>query len=430
MSACVARRIGSCGLALAASLWMMTPANSADVLIDGVPIPDDVTIAPAPEGTSELSSRFLGAWAGAWDDRLKHILIVEQVSADGSARIVYGVGDEPAFGIARTYRRFDATVSGGTLELAAGAFSARYELAPDNTLAGAFQRGATRSNARLSKIDGADLRPDAAIAWSRRTVGFLDTALTEDGKPVRLEVVTFKPDGAGPFPLLLVNHGSTGRGSNPALFRQTAWSFAIADVFTRKGWLVAFPQRRGRGNSDGRYDEGFEPDRARGYTCEPVGSLAGADRALEDVAAAMLALRSRPEVDRGRVLIGGISRGGVLSIAYAGAHPGEVLGVINFVGGWLGTGCGTAGAVNGALFTRGGRFRGPTLWLYGRDDPFYPIGHSRANFAAFQSAGGKGDFFAFDVPGKNGHAVNAFPELWTDRLETFMRALGPAGQKP
>jgi acetamidase/formamidase len=35
----------------------------------------------------------------------------------------------------------------------------------------------------------------------------------------------------------------------------------------------------------------------------------------------------------GPILIGGVSRGGVLSIAYAGMHPEEVSGVLNFVGG-------------------------------------------------------------------------------------------------
>jgi hypothetical protein len=34
----------------------------------------------------------------------------------------------------------------------------------------------------------------------------------------------------------------------------------------------------------------------------------------------------------------GISRGGILSITYAGMHPREVSGVINFVGGWMGEG--------------------------------------------------------------------------------------------
>lgn len=425
------RRTVSRALAFAITLWTAGVANADELLVDGVPIPEDAAIAAAPPGAPDAARRFLGAWVGSWDDLIKAILIVEEVRADGTARVVHAIGDYAPFNRKRGVWRQDATLSGNTLTFTVSGFTTTYTLADDDTIAATFQGGLLRSNARLSRYALADLkRSGAAIAWSKRIVEFLPTALTEDGKPVRLEAAMFRPDGAGPFPLLVINHGSTGRGNDPALFRQTRWSFALADLFTRKGWLVAFPQRRGRGNSDGRYDEGFGPDRREGYTCEPVRSLAGADRALEDVRAAMLALRSRPEVDGRRVLVGGISRGGVLSIAYAGEHPDEVLGVINFVGGWLGTGCGTAAEINGTLFARGGRFRGPTLWLYGRDDPYYPIGHSRANFATFQSAGGKGDFFEFDLPGKNGHAVDAFPELWADPLETFMRALVPAGKKP
>ncbi len=317
---------------------------------------------------------------------------------------------------------------GDTLSIASSS-TVTYALDGD-TLSATFQRIATRSSARLAKIALDDLiRPGAAVAWNRRTVGFLDTPLIEDGKPVRLEVVVFKPDGAGPFPLLVVNHGSTGRGNDPARFKQTFWSVAIADHFTRKGWLVAFPQRRGRGNSDGLYDEGFGTDRSRGYTCDPDRSLAGARRALEDVHAAMTLLRQRPDVDARRVVIGGISRGGILSIAYAGQHPGDVLGAINFVGGWLGTGCGTAAEVSGALFRQGAAFTGPTIWLYGRDDPFYSIDHSRGNFAAFESAGGKGAFFEVEVPGKNGHGVNAYAELWTASVENFLAHLVAADRK-
>lgn len=42
--------------------------------------------------------------------------------------------------------------------------------------------------------------------------------------------------------------------------------------------------------------------------------------------------------------------------------------------------------------TRGGRYPDETLWLYGDRDPFYPLAHSRDNFAAFQAAGGQGAF--------------------------------------
>jgi len=425
------RRTVSRALALAITLWTAGVANADELLVDGVPIPEDAAIAAAPPGAPDAARRFLGAWVGAWDDLLRHILIVEDVGADGTARVVNANGDSPPMGIKQVFSRLDATVTGETLTVARESLVARYTLEADDTLTATYQRGAARSNARLSRVALDDLtRPNAAITWSRRTAAFLDTPFAEAGQPVRLEVVIFKPDGAGPFPLLVIHHGSTGRGNNPALFRQTRWSFGLADLFTRRGWLVAFPQRRGRGNSDGLYDEGFVPDRRQGYTCEPTRSLGGADRALDDVHAAMTALRARPDVDRRRVVIGGISRGGVLSVAYAGQHPDDVLGVINFVGGWIGTGCGTAAEINGALFARGGKFGGPTIWLYGRDDPYYPIGHSRSNFATFESAGGKGNFFEFDVPGKNGHALDAYPEIWAAQVEKFMSALDAAEKKP
>lgn len=97
---------------------------------------------------------------------------------------------------------------------------------------------------------------------------FIDTFLIEDGKPVRLELLIAKPQGAGPFPTVVFNHGSTGRGNNAELFRQSWSSPTVTTYFVDRGWMVIFPQRRGRGASDGRYDEGFETDRSR-YSCQP-----------------------------------------------------------------------------------------------------------------------------------------------------------------
>src|SRR3954467_4223759 len=122
------RKIGACGLTLALSLWMTGMAASAELLVDGVPVPDDIAIAAAPAGLSGPAGGFLGGWVGAWDDALKHILVVEEVRADGAARVVFAVGDNPAFGIAKAYRRLDATLSGDTLAIFGAAFSARYVL--------------------------------------------------------------------------------------------------------------------------------------------------------------------------------------------------------------------------------------------------------------------------------------------------------------
>jgi len=128
----------------------------------------------------------------------------------------------------------------------------------------------------------------------------------------------------------------------------------------------------------------------------------------------------RPDVAGRAILMTGFSRGVILSIAYAGMHPREVTSVINFAGGWMAKGIPNASEVNGTLFKRGGTFPHPTLWLYGNQDPFYSLDHSRANFAAFQAAGGKGSFFDFEVPGGDGHRVMFSPPLWTGHVDRYL----------
>ena len=192
----------------------------------------------------------------------------------------------------------------------------------------------------------------ASAAWARdaRMV-----PVTIDGQTVRLEMRIYRPATAGPAPTLVFNHGSTGRGSDPRIFTRPIDYPEIAQVFVQRGWAVVMPARRGRGGSEGQYDEGFAPGSV-GYACDLAFSLPGAERALRDVEAAMDAVRAFPFVDPTRVVIGGQSRGGILSVAYAGRRPEQVKGVINFVGGWMGAGCSRATGINPALFTRGARY--------------------------------------------------------------------------
>ena len=255
----------------------------------------------------------------------------------------------------------------------------------------------------------------------------LQTDLLEDGNPIRLETVIFKPPGPGPFPLAVLNHGSTGRTPTPELARQTWASLEIADFLNSRGWLVAFPQRRGRGKSDGFDDEEFSRNGKPGSTCDTATALGGADRAMADIDAAIAVLRRRPDVAPGPVLIGGQSRGGVLSVVYAGKHPEQTLGVINFVGGWLNERCPVAELVNQTLFVRGAPYGRPTIWLYGQGDHFYSVAYSRKNFAAFEAAGGQGKFFAFNMPSDVGHNVIHYPDLWAGPIGDYLNSR--AGQR-
>jgi dienelactone hydrolase len=403
-------------------LMLSQPAAADDRLVDGVPLPSDAVIATASPGTA-LQRQWSGVWVGAWGGTLKHILLVESVAEDGAARVVYAVGDRS--GAQRRWLRLDGTLSERSLKVQGTSFSATYELSDSGRLEARFQLGGNVSRASMTRADfGSLTKPDAVVEWTRAKSEFLETELVEDGRPVRLEAVIFKPDGAGPFPLAVINHGSTGRGRDPALFTQTWFAADLAGFLNERGWLVAFPQRRGRGKSDGLYDEGFSEDRKLGYACDADISLRGADRALDDVDAAIAALRRRQDVAATPVLIGGQSRGGVLAVAYAGLHPAQISGVINFVGGWLGEACSSAGAVNQNLFERGARYGRPTIWLYGQGDQVYSSAHSRSNFAAFEKAGGQGSFFEF---GPNpGHFVFRDPDLWSGPIGKYLDALANA----
>jgi hypothetical protein len=63
----------------------------------------------------------------------------------------------------------------------------------------------------------------------------------------------------------------------------------------------------------------------------------------------------------------------------------------NFVGGWLGEGCGDAVVVNRSTFASAAVLDRPGLWLYGTNASC-SVSHSRANFDAFAAAGGRARF--------------------------------------
>ncbi len=172
--------------------------------------------------------------------------------------------------------------------------------------------------------------------------------------------------------------------------------------------------------SDGLYDEGFKPDR-RAYSCEEDLALGGAERALDDLDAATNWLRDPADVDTTRMLVGGTSRGGILTVAYVARRPEVYLGAVNFVGGWLGEGCGDYRSVNRALFVSGAGFPGPSIWLYGVNDSFYSLSYSRTNFDSFSASGGLGAFHQFTrAPGLNGHFLVNDPVLWASTMDAIL----------
>src|SRR5271165_7318305 len=90
-------------LAIIAFVLATGPLAAADRVIDGVPLPGDAGVAAVGDTDPGERRQWAGVWVGAFDGTLKHVLLVEAFAADGSARVVYAIGDNPWLGIRRAW---------------------------------------------------------------------------------------------------------------------------------------------------------------------------------------------------------------------------------------------------------------------------------------------------------------------------------------
>jgi hypothetical protein len=202
--------------------WVARAAGGADLVIDGVPLPSDASVASVPKSGTELQRRWSGVWVGVWNGGLKHILLVERIGEDGAAGIVYAEANNPYIEVSARWLRLDAVESGHALTVKGPLFTATYDMDDHAQLSAVYKGSGRIARAAMGRTDLASLtKPDAVVAWSRGRSELLQTDLLEDGNPIRLETVIFKPPGPGPFPLAVFNHGSTGKHPTPELVKQT-----------------------------------------------------------------------------------------------------------------------------------------------------------------------------------------------------------------
>src|SRR6266550_5224858 len=82
-------------------------------------------------------------------------------------------------------------------------------------------------------------RPDAASQRSYTEVFYKSGDL-------KIQAYLYKPEGAGPFPVVIYNHGSRGgheREERPFVY--------VGEMLTHRGYVVIVPERRGYGKADG-----------------------------------------------------------------------------------------------------------------------------------------------------------------------------------
>jgi dienelactone hydrolase len=141
----------------------------------------------------------------------------------------------------------------------------------------------------------------------------------------RLQTRVLRPPGREPFPLAIVSHGSPPDGSQRPTMEIPTFS-SVSNWLLQRGYMVALPLRRGYGQTGGPWLENF------GSCSSPDYYRAGMTTA-QDIRTAIDYFRGRPEVQRDRILLVGLSAGGWGSLAAASQNPAGVFAVINFAGG-------------------------------------------------------------------------------------------------
>lgn len=252
------------------------------------------------------------------------------------------------------------------------------------------------------------------------------------GTDARMVAGVFRPDGAGPFPVVVYSHGRSGTPLERSRTRIPELRGHIR-YWLHKGFAVIAPLRPGYGETGGADRE------ASGVHYDVFGNCWGrpdfdrsAAAATGAVAAALTWLRQQPWADATRTVLVGASMGGLASIATAATRPAGVVAYINFSGGTGGDGkrapehsCGSA-EMEALMSVYGDANRVPNLWLYAQNDRYWGADWPRAWHRAYATGGSPTRFVMTEpVPDGDGHQLLARGgRLWTAHVDRFLEDLG------
>lgn len=243
---------------------------------------------------------------------------------------------------------------------------------------------------------------------------------------VQLTATIFHPPGDGPFPLIVLSHGTR---SNPIIRKKIGRFRIIPQIreFLNRDFAVIVPIRRGHGKTGGTWAEDF------GSSCNTPFYYEPGMEAAKDIQATLTFASKLSFVRPDQILLVGQSAGGFGSLATASLNPPGVIGVVNFAGGHGGTTNAPPGSpcaperLVETIRKFAKTIRIPVLWHYAENDLFFGPQVVRAMFAAFQEAGAKGRLVIQPPFGKDGHFLfgskSGIP-IWTPEFDRFIMELG------
>jgi dienelactone hydrolase len=243
---------------------------------------------------------------------------------------------------------------------------------------------------------------------------------------LNLEATLYRPSGPGPFPLLVLSHG-TSRNPRQRAGRRLRYD-AQSWEFVSMGFAVVIPMRRGYGHSEGEYAEN------EGLCDNSHFYHAGLESA-KDLRATIQYVSALPGIDGSRVVLAGHSSGGFASLILASQGLPGVRGVINFAGGRGSSArrnCSPDKLVE-ACALAGRTTRVPSLWIYSQNDTYFPPPLARRMAAAYHQAGAPVEFVMLPPFSEEGHYL--FTDVrglgpWTPVVNLFLNQIGFPGSMP
>lgn len=239
----------------------------------------------------------------------------------------------------------------------------------------------------------------------------------------QIPVTIFRPQGDGPFPLVVMNHGRAVTDKRAA---QGVQRFEhLSRYLVGKGFVVLLPTRVGYAQTYGDFDPEASGE-CRSLRVEPM-AIAASDQVLATLEFA----RTLPFVDATRWLVMGQSVGGLAAVATVGRQPAGLVGAVNFSGGVggdpeknPGNPCSSqqVARVFGS-FAKGAKVS--MLWLYWQNDLYWGTGMPRRWHEAWAAGGGLAEFQSLPPVGQDGHSgVSADMDHWVPLVDDYLARLG------
>jgi dienelactone hydrolase len=239
----------------------------------------------------------------------------------------------------------------------------------------------------------------------------------------KITVTIWRDDAIKKAPYLLFSHGRAGTDQERGKFGRSSEK-RNSEYFVSKGFTVILPTRIGYGVSGG-------PDADYSGACGNKNYLEARKAAIDQSKQVLNHVFDFSYIDRTKGIVVGQSVGGFTTIGLSAENISGLKGAINFAGGDGGDPIKSAEKPCGDYLIKdtfakyGASNKVPTLWLYSVNDKFWGEQLPKDWFAAFQKAGGKGQFISLPAHKEDGHSIfRGDLNAWKNDFEKFIKEIG------